>query len=208
VTVQDDKRIWRERLRAARRAESPERRARRGTALAAAVVQLAAARGDGRPICAYLPGGTEPAWAPGLDALRAADHEVLLPVVPARPGPLEWARYDGVRTLVDGPAGLREPGGPRLGGQAIGRAALVLVPALAVDRRGVRIGQGGGYYDMSLPLAAPGASLVVVLNDDELVDELPTEPHDRRVDAALLADAGLVELPTPGSRSNRSRRSP
>jgi len=77
---------------------------------------------------------------------------------------------------------------------AIARAGLVLVPALAADRRGVRLGQGGGYYDMTLPLAGPGASLVVVLNDEELVDELPAEPHDQRVHAALLADAGLVEL--------------
>ena len=46
----------------------------------------------------------------------------------------------------------------------------MLVPALAVDRRGVRLGRGAGFYDRSLPLAAPAARLVAVVRDDELVD--------------------------------------
>lgn len=194
MTGGDDKRAWRARVRAARKAQPAELRARRGAALATAVVELAASRAGGRPVCAYLPVGTEPPWASGLDALRAAGHEVLLPVVPKRPGPLDWARYDGPEALGAGPIGLREPTGPRLGPEGIGRAALVLVPALAADRRGFRLGQGGGYYDMSLPLAASDAWLVVLLNDEELVDELPCEPHDRRVHAALLADTGLAQL--------------
>ena len=119
-------------------------------------------------------------------------------MVPATPGPLEWARYDGPDALGPGPIGLREPTGPRLGPAAIGRARLVLVPALAVDRRGVRLGQGAGYYDMSLALATPGVPLVVVVNDEELVDELPSEPHDRRVSAALLPGAGLTTLDGTG----------
>ena len=60
----------------------------------------------------------------------------------------------------------------------------MLVPALAVDRRGVRIGKGAGYYDRSLPLATPGVPLVAVVYDEELVDRLPAEdarlPDHRR----------------------------
>ena len=192
--VREDKRAWRARLRAARRDQPPQVRAARGVALARAVVELAAERAGGRPVCAYLPVGTEPAWAAGLDGLRAAGHEVLLPVVAQRHGPLDWARYDGPEALGAGPIGLREPVGPRLGPAAVGRAALVLVPALAADRCGVRLGQGGGYYDMTLLHAAPDARLVVVLNDEELVERLPAEPHDLRVHAALLAETGLTEL--------------
>jgi 5-formyltetrahydrofolate cyclo-ligase len=81
---------------------------------------------------------------------------------------------------------------------AITRCGLVLVPALAADRRGARLGRGGGYYDRTLPLASPGTPLVVVLNDEELVAEVPVEPHDVRVTAALLPAAGLVPL---GNRS-------
>ena len=72
-------------------------------------------------MCTYLPIGTEPGSAELPEALRSAGHEVLLPVVPAQLGPLDWARYDGPDDLGPGPIGLREPTGPRLGPTAIGR---------------------------------------------------------------------------------------
>jgi 5-formyltetrahydrofolate cyclo-ligase len=65
-----------------------------------------------------------------------------------------------------------------------------VVPALAVDHRGARLGRGGGYYDRALSHARPDATLVAVLFDDELVDHLPAEPHDRPVDAVVTPSAG------------------
>jgi 5-formyltetrahydrofolate cyclo-ligase len=186
------KTLWRGRLTAARRALPADVRAARARSLAAAAVRLAA--GTGGPVCAYLPVGSEPGSPELVDALHAAGHEVLLPVVPDRPGPLDWARYGGADTLGPGPLGLREPTGPRTGAGAIATASLVLVPALAADRCGGRLGRGGGYYDRTLPLAAPQVPLVVVLNDEELVDAVPMEPHDRPVTAALLAEAGFTPL--------------
>jgi 5-formyltetrahydrofolate cyclo-ligase len=183
---------WRSRLTAARLAVPASERARRAAALAAAAVRLAATTGG--PVCAYLPVGSEPGSPALVAALRDAGHEVLLPVVPAEPGPLDWARFTGEDGLAAGPLGLREPTGPRLGTDAITRARLVLVPALAADRAGRRLGRGGGYYDRTLPMVADGVPLVVVLNDEELVDELPAEPHDRPVTAALLPDAGHIPL--------------
>jgi 5-formyltetrahydrofolate cyclo-ligase len=176
----------------ARRALPEPERAARAARLAEEMLRLAA--GTGGPVCAYLPVGSEPGSADAVARLRAAGHEVLLPVVPPRPGPLDWARFDGPETLGEGPIGLREPLGERLGPEAIGRAALVFVPALAADRRGIRLGKGGGYYDRSLPLAAHGTPLVVVLHDEELVDELPAEPHDHRVTAALRPGTGVTPL--------------
>ena len=148
----------------------------------------------GGPVCAYLPIGSEPGSPELVAALHAAGHEVLLPVVPPGRGPLDWAAYTGPRSLAAGPLGLREPTGPRLGPEAIGRARLVLVPGLAADHDGVRLGRGAGHYDRTLPLAAPDVPIVIVLNDEELVEGLPAEPHDRPVTAALLPGAGLVTL--------------
>ena len=98
---------------------------------------------------------TEPGSPELLDSLVRNGCQVLLPVVTPQ-GPLDWAAYTGVRSLRAGPWGLREPIGPLLGAEAIATAALVLVPALAVDWQGIRLGRGGGHYDRTLPLAAPG----------------------------------------------------
>ncbi|BCO34631.1 hypothetical protein MHEC_10640 [Mycobacterium heckeshornense] len=86
--------------------------------------------------------------------------------------------------------GLLEPAAPWLPASALTEADLVLVPALAVDRRGVRLGRGRGFYDRSLVSCGPRARLVAVVRDQELVDELPCEPHDVAMTHAL----------TPGGR--------
>ena len=73
----------------------------------------------------------------------------------------------------------------------------MFVPGLAVDRFGHRLGQGGGYYDRTLASvrsrADGGPLLVIVLFDDEVLDEVPYEPHDCRVDAALTP-SGVVRF--------------
>jgi len=167
-------------------------RATRAAALAAAAVRLAAATGG--PVCAFVPVGSEPGSPELVAALHAAGHEVLLPVVPPGTGPLDWAAYTGPDSLGAGPLGLLEPTGPRIGPEAVARARLLLVPGLAADLGGVRLGRGAGHYDRTLPLASPDVPIIIVLNDEELVVRLPAEPHDRPVTGALLADAGLVTL--------------
>ena len=144
-------------------------------------------------VAAYVPMGTEPG-GPGLPgALSAAGLTVLLPLLEVD-GALDWARYTG--DLTDGPRGLREPTGPRLGQAAVAGADAVVVPAVAVDRRGVRLGRGGGSYDRALSLLGPRASAIALLYDGELVDGLPAEPHDRRV-GAVVTPAGARPLPWP-----------
>ncbi len=150
------------------------------------------------PVAAYASVGTEPATDDLLAALRGAARTVLLPRLLAD-GDLDWAAYDG--DLRPGPRGLREPAGPALGPDAVAECVLVVVPALAVDRAGTRLGRGGGSYDRAL--ARTTGLVVAALHAGELVDRLPVEPHDRPVHAVALPGAGLVHLhplPGPGGR--------
>jgi len=150
-------------------------------------------------VCAYLPVGTEPGSPQLVDRLRELCARVLLPVT--RSGadgeslPLLWGAYVP-GGLVAARFGLIEPAEPWLPSSAVGEADLVLVPALAVDRRGVRLGRGGGFYDRSLTLCRPVAKLIAVVRDAELVDELPSESHDVRMTHVLTPKHGLFALAT------------
>ncbi|OQO92607.1 5-formyltetrahydrofolate cyclo-ligase [Saccharomonospora piscinae] len=181
---------WRRRLAADRAAQSETRHADEAAALARATAEI-----DGGTVCAYVPFGDEPGSLDLLTALRQQGRTVLLPVIPARRGPLDWAEYTDPSSLATGAfPPVLEPTGPRLGAAAVAKADVVLVPALAVDRQGVRLGRGAGHYDRSLVLASGRARFVVVVRDEELVDRLPAEPHDVRMHAALLPGRGVVRL--------------
>jgi 5-formyltetrahydrofolate cyclo-ligase len=149
-------------------------------------------------VCAYVPVGTEPGSIAMLDGLLLRRGvRVLLPV--ARTGAadvplaLMWGEYRGGE-LVTGPFGLLEPARPWLPASALAEAHLVVVPALAVDRRGVRLGRGRGFYDRSLPLRDSTAQLIAVVRDEELLGELPCEPHDVPMTHALTPGGGLITL--------------
>jgi 5-formyltetrahydrofolate cyclo-ligase len=191
------KREWRERVLKARRAVPDDVRAVEARALTEAVV--AATQGCLGPVCCYVPVGREPGSVRMLDALLDAGHDVLLPVVPpfseGSSVPLDWAPYRGAGSLVDGPCGLRQPATGRLGPSALATAGHVLVPALAVDRHGIRLGRGAGWYDRSLPFAGAETPLVAVVRDAELVAELPAEGHDVRMTGVLTPGLGLRALP-------------
>jgi 5-formyltetrahydrofolate cyclo-ligase len=180
----------RDRLLAQRRLVPPPAR---HAAAAAVHVSLLSLMGRVRPstVAAYVPVGAEPG-GPDLPAVLAAAARLLLPVL--RPdGDLDWARYDG--TLVAGPRGLLHPPGSRLGVDAVRDAALVIVPAVAVDRSGMRLGRGGGSYDRVLARLPAGVLTVALLNDGELLDAVPAEAHDRRVGAAITPSGGLALSP-------------
>lgn len=195
------KAVWRIRILSARRDLGAEQRRVENTALVAAAATLAPA---GSTVCAYVPVGSEPGSIAFLDALTKAGCTVLVPVT--QPGvALSWARYLGENYLVEAGFGLREPNGGVLPPETVAAAHTVLVPALAVDMRGVRLGRGAGFYDRTLDLAAPDAAIVAVVRDDELVTELPEEPHDVRMGWALTPGKGLVRLGT-GDRAEQHTR--
>ena len=76
-----------------------------------------------------------------------------------------------------------EPDGPRLGRAAVAAADLVVCPGLAADSHGARLGRGGGSYDRVL--ARTPARRVLLLHDAEILDSVPAQPHDQRVDVIV-----------------------
>ncbi|WP_131737152.1 5-formyltetrahydrofolate cyclo-ligase [Actinomadura roseirufa] len=144
-------------------------------------------------IAAYVSVGTEPETRSLLFALWKRGAYVLLPrLLPD--DDLDWASYEGPDSLAPGARGLLEPTEPPRGTGAVASADVVLVPALAVDRTGMRLGRGGGSYDRVLARVGPAILTVGLLYDSELVDSVPAEPHDRRVRAAATPSEGLVRF--------------
>ncbi|MGK5445573.1 5-formyltetrahydrofolate cyclo-ligase [Micromonospora sp. URMC 105] len=189
------KRETRVALLARRRALTAPQRAEAAARVRAELVDLVR-RLRPRRMTGYVPVGSEPGGPELPEALRAAlppEAELLLPVL-RDDLDLDWAAYDGPGSLVAAGRGMREPDGPRLGRSAIGEADLVVVPALAVDHRGLRLGRGGGSYDRALARVAGTVLTVALLHDGELVEALPAQSHDRPVRAVVTPSGGLRTL--------------
>jgi 5-formyltetrahydrofolate cyclo-ligase len=184
----------RERLLAARRLVTDEIRADEARSLS---THIAAVVDRGSTVCAYVPLGAEPGSIATLDVLLAQAVRVLLPVARTTadnsPVAMQWGEYRPGQ-LVAARFGLLEPAEPWLPATALKEAIVVLVPALAVDRTGVRLGRGRGFYDRTLVHRNARARLIAVVRDEELLDELPREPHDVPMTHALTPGRGLVEL--------------
>jgi 5-formyltetrahydrofolate cyclo-ligase len=140
--------------------------------------QLLAFTEGAKTIASFSPLSIEPDVADFNDRAVARGQRLLLPKIEgdslswADPGEMQPGRY-GILSPTGAPADLA-------------LADLVLLPALAVDQSGVRLGQGGGFYDRTLASLRPGQiSLVAVVFDDEVFDSLPVEEHDIRVSAAV-----------------------
>ncbi|WP_235432408.1 5-formyltetrahydrofolate cyclo-ligase [Nostocoides japonicum] len=174
---------------ASKREVRAERRARRrgiaaardvaadAEALATRGLALVANRGlgPGATVTLYESWAGEPPTPALLDALRAHGIRVLLPIT-LPDLDLDW--FDAA-----------DPERRPLGLDAVARTDLALVPGLAVDTGGTRMGQGGGCYDKAIPRLRPGTEVVVLLHPGEYGHApLPREPHDALVDGVLTAE--------------------
>jgi len=195
--VRAAKRSLRARLRAARAARTDGDRYAAASGLAVragAIPEGSALVGDAGAGCvaAYASFDAEPGTSALRSLLALSGVRVLLPII-RDDGALDWG-WDGEELVPrDHRLAIPEPapaGLPRgADGLVAARCRVVLVPALAVDVRGYRLGQGGGFYDRmlaTLPAAEVGGPLrVAVVHDDELLESVPREAHDRRMDAVL-----------------------
>ncbi|MFK0156790.1 5-formyltetrahydrofolate cyclo-ligase [Streptomyces sp. NPDC090493] len=155
-----------------------------------------------RTVAAYVSVGNEPGTLTLLDALVTRGVRVLLPAL-LPDHDLDWGAYAGEGSLArvqhGGKMALFEPSGERLGPDAVLGADAVLLPGLAVDARGMRLGRGGGSYDRVLArLERAGArpALVVLLYDTEVVGRVPAEAHDLPVQA-VVTPSGVRRFASP-----------
>jgi 5-formyltetrahydrofolate cyclo-ligase len=189
-----DKPGMRSRIQAARTAMTAEEREAARLAIRSHVLSYCADELDPEAgIAAYQPTRTEPGSVELLDRLTDRGHRVLVPVtLPDRD--LNWTAWTGPSDRA------RPPAATLLGLDAIAEVALVVVPAYAVDRRGHRLGRGGGSYDRALIRVRPGTPIAALLYPEELVDTVPVDEWDRPV-TAVVTPGGWIQL-TPTGRRN------
>jgi 5-formyltetrahydrofolate cyclo-ligase len=188
--IQQEKAQLRALVTSARSLLSAEERGQAGRQIRDALLSLPEVQMAGT-VAAYYSIGSEPDTRGLVFALWKRGTYVLLPLL--RPdGDLDWASYEGPDSLVAGPRGLKEPGEAARGTGAVASADVVLVPALAVDRQGNRLGRGGGSFDRALARVGPLIPVIALLYDSELVDRVPVEGHDTPVRAVVRPGYGVT----------------
>jgi 5-formyltetrahydrofolate cyclo-ligase len=144
-----------------------------------------------KSIAAYLSLPEEPATRDFLAWACQRNIRVLIPVS-REDGLLDWAPYDGKDEGED-VLHMPTPTTELLGPIAINSVDLIIVPAASVDRTGMRMGWGLGYFDKTLGSMEKCPPVYAVIFDSEFVDSVPSEVHDQRVDG-VVTPSGITQL--------------
>jgi len=181
-----DKRTLRRRFADARKVLTPEFRRTADRAIRARVMALPEAR-DCRALALYATDGVEPDLTPLMR--EAAGKLLLFPRYRADRGEYEFAVVSGPADLTPGKFGLLEPAAdcPSADPETVRRETLHLVPGLAFDGRGIRLGRGGGFYDRLLS-GVTGPVCGVFYRCQFSAEDLPAEAHDRALGIAVTED--------------------
>ncbi|MAK82131.1 5-formyltetrahydrofolate cyclo-ligase [Phenylobacterium sp.] len=143
------------------------------------------------PVAGYIAQGAELDPAPLMAVLAEAGVNLALPTALSRDAPLIFRAWTPGAALSPDAFGIPAP----LADQPQVAPMALIVPLLAFDRRGGRLGQGAGVYDRAI--AALGAEhrpfLLGYAYAGQEIEDLPVEPHDQRLDA-ILTEAGLIEV--------------
>lgn len=133
-----------------------------------------------RSISCFLSTPTEPGTHAFVAAAVARGIRVLLPIT-REDGLLDWTVATPDTEITEGMFGLPEPVGEVLGPIAVNDVDLLVIPAAAVDRNGMRLGWGRGYYDKTLGSMEKCPPVYAVIFDSELLDDVPRDVHDQPV---------------------------
>lgn len=185
-----EKRALRAEIRQRRRSRGELQLAEHAEHLSRHLRELVAAHGATRISC-YLSGEFEPSTRPFLNWALEQGITVLLPVT-REDGLLDWVVSDGISEQPH-ELGFPEATGEHLGPIALGDAELLIVPAASVDNDGYRMGWGRGYFDRTLGSMAVRPPVYAVVYADEVVDAVPREVHDERVDG-VVTPSGITRF--------------
>ena len=185
MTAREQKAAWRAEMRARRRGVAPAERARVSRLVCARLL----ARPLGSAVAVYLAGPDEIDLTPFIETALARGIRLLAPRWTGETYELAELRGLAPAGLRVGPHGVREP---REASPAAARPTAWLVPGLAFTRDGRRLGYGGGWYDRLLASAEPTAQRLGIAYSFQVVDVLPSEPHDVRLTDVVCATGCAV----------------
>ena len=189
--VSHEKRALRAELRERRRTLTTPERGKVNLAVTSHLIELTTGLGVSS-IAAYLSTPDEPSTREFLNWACDSGVRVLLPI--SRPdGLLDWAPYDGKDEDED-LLGMPTPTTELLSPLAINDVDLIIVPAASVDRTGMRMGWGRGYFDKTLGSMERCPPVYAVIFDSEFVDTVPSEVHDQPVNG-VVTPSGITRLP-------------
>lgn len=184
----NQKRALRAELRERRRIMPSSEREKATEAITTHLTELTRQQGA-RSVAAFLPSTDEPNIREWLNWAFTSGIRILLPVS-RDDGLLDWVVDDG-ESETEGPFGWPEGVGEVLGPIAINDVDLIIVPAASVDETGMRMGWGRGYYDRTLGSMESSPPVYAVIFDNELVEAVPAEIHDKPVNGAVTP-SGIV----------------
>lgn len=184
------KRALRAELRERRRTMTAPERQEADAAITRNLMRLASEHGVDS-LSAYLSTPDEPPTREFLAWACESGIRVLLPVS-REDGLLDWAVYDATEESEDA-FGMPVPTGELLGPIAINEVGLIIVPAAGVDRSGLRMGWGRGYFDKTLGSMERRPPVYAVIFDAEFVDSVPAEVHDQPVDG-IVTPSGITKF--------------
>lgn len=178
--IDNEKRALRAEIRERRRITPSHEREAATAAVTSHLTELATGI---RSMAAYLSTPDEPNTRDFLAWACASGIRVLIPYS-REDGLLDWAPYDGKEEAED-VQGMPVPTTELLGPIAINNVDLIVIPAACVDRTGMRMGWGRGYFDKTLGSMERCPPVYAVIYDNEFLDEVPKEVHDQPVNGVI-----------------------